>query len=293
MKKHSQFVRSGSSEFPESPVIESAELSLALCGHQTCEPGAQYHPKTLRDFLLCAIPSGKGTYTVSGVRHDVSPQDMLLIFPGTDFSFTADPQEGCRCIWVGFTGIRAEEYMLYAGFSHDKPCRRSQCAHWLETILAQSPAPQIPLPHQLRANGYFKVFLGELMEEYAGSPTQEQFQPPQSQKSSEYVKNAISYISQHYPENLKIKELANFVGINRSYLASSFKKATGYSPKEYLLRLRMEKAKSLLETTQMPISSISGSVGYEDPLAFSRIFKRYSGLSPTDYREKYKSIFEE
>ena len=78
------------------------------------------------------------------------------------------------------------------------------------------------------------------------------------------------------------------MGVNRSYLASSFKKATGYSPKEYLLSLRMERAKSLLEISDMTINGISNAIGYSDQLAFSRMFKKYTGISPTVYRDEHK-----
>ena len=96
------------------------------------------------------------------------------------------------------------------------------------------------------------------------------------------------YIVENYSQKIKINELADYVGVNRSYLASSFKKATGYSPQEYLLSIRMERAKSLLETTDLPVNTISNSVGYSDQLAFSRMFKRYAGVSPTTYREEHK-----
>ena len=105
-------------------------------------------------------------------------------------------------------------------------------------------------------------------------------------EKSPHIRKAITYINDNYASKIKINELADHVGVNRSYLASSFKKATGYSPKEYLLSLRMEKAKSLLEKTDMPINTVANSVGYTDQLAFSRMFKEYSGISPRAFREE-------
>ena len=95
-----------------------------------------------------------------------------------------------------------------------------------------------------------------------------------SYPGSVYVKHAMDYIAHHYREKIKISELADYIGVNRSYLTSSFKKAIGCSPQEYLVNLRMEKARE-----------IAAAVGYQDQLAFSKIFKQHFGTSPKAYRE--------
>ena len=65
----------------------------------------------------------------------------------------------------------------------------------------------------------------------------------------------MDYINQHYNEKLRISELATYIGVNRSYLTSSFKKVTGYSPQEYLMLLRMDKAASMLTKTDIRYAS--------------------------------------
>ena len=95
----------------------------------------------------------------------------------------------------------------------------------------------------------------------------------------------MDYIAYHYREKIKINELAGYIGVNRSYLTSSFKKSIGCSPQEYLVNLRMEKAREMLRNTGMQINAIAASVGYHDQLAFSKIFKQHYGVSPKAYRE--------
>ena len=75
------------------------------------------------------------------------------------------------------------------------------------------------------------------------------------------------------------------MGINRSYLYTVFKDKSGISPKEYLTRFRVRQAKSLLKETALPVSAVAASVGYEDNLYFSKVFRRVSGISPTEYRK--------
>ncbi len=284
MKKQAQF---GS---PHSR--EPAELVLTSCGYEICEADSQVLCPKGNHFALYAIRSGRGTWVTGGSRCQAEAQDLMLVYPDTECSFWADPQSGCTCLWVEFTGTRAEAYLRNAGFSRGQPKRRTQCIHQMEQILVSVLEAQGTASNQLRADGNFRIFLADLMEEQTPKDPGEALRLTRGPKTSEYIRTAMEYLAKHYPEDIKIRELADLVGINRSYFASSFKKATGCSPKEYLLRLRMERAKQLLETTLMPISSISSAVGYEDPLAFSRIFKRYSGLSPTNYREQNKSQFD-
>jgi len=81
--------------------------------------------------------------------------------------------------------------------------------------------------------------------------------------------------------------IAAHICIDRYYLHRIFKNFTNKSPQEYLLCLRMEKAASLLQNTELRISDVSRSVGYSDPLLFSKTFKKSKGLSPSDFRYKY------
>ena len=107
---------------------------------------------------------------------------------------------------------------------------------------------------------------------------------------SVYVKHAMEYIKHHYNESVKIGDLADFIGVNRSYLTSSFKKTTGCSPQEFLVNLRMDKAKSLLKKTDLSINAVAGAVGYTDQLAFSKVFKKHCGKSPRMYREEKREL---
>ena len=79
--------------------------------------------------------------------------------------------------------------------------------------------------------------------------------------------------------------MASKLGVSRSYLSSCFKKSVGCSPQVFILNLRMERAGSLLRTTTLPVNVISAAVGYQDQLAFSKIFKQFYGVSPRDFRK--------
>ena len=105
-----------------------------------------------------------------------------------------------------------------------------------------------------------------------------------------YIEKSIEFINNNFANNIKVTDIANYVGLNRSYLSSLFKKSLNVSPQEFLLSVRMNKAYELLKKLELSIGDISRSVGYIDPLTFSKTFKKYSGYSPKQYRENlYKN----
>lgn len=83
---------------------------------------------------------------------------------------------------------------------------------------------------------------------------------------------------------MNIKALSDSLFLDSAYFSRLFKKRTGMSPKQYLLKIRMERAKELLLTTDHSIKEIAATVGYNDPLYFSKLFYKAEGMAPSKYR---------
>ena len=98
------------------------------------------------------------------------------------------------------------------------------------------------------------------------------------------MKKAVSYISQHYSEPLTLNIVANQVHLNASYFSTLFKKEMGMSFKEYLNQVRIEESKRLLANSSFSIIDIAVSVGFEDQSYFSKVFKKYTGITPKQFR---------
>ena len=109
-----------------------------------------------------------------------------------------------------------------------------------------------------------------------------------SKENNFVVEKVRRYIEEHYAEEISLAELAELVKANEYYLAHAFKKITGYSPQQYILRRRIGKAQCLLIYTSLPLTEISARVGYEDSNYFSRVFKKIIGMPPRLYRQKWK-----
>ena len=95
------------------------------------------------------------------------------------------------------------------------------------------------------------------------------------------------YIAKHYGSDLlSIKEISDHVNLSASYVCTYFKNQTGKTLNQYLTEYRMEKAMRLLEDARYQIADISAKVGYSNGNYFSKSFKKFTGLTPSKYREK-------
>ncbi len=98
------------------------------------------------------------------------------------------------------------------------------------------------------------------------------------------IENAIAHMHGRFSENIAFPELAESVGLSTGYFYRLFRKHTGRTPSDYLADVRVERASRLLRMTDLKICEISRNVGYQDQLYFSRVFKKFKGVSPKEFR---------
>ena len=102
---------------------------------------------------------------------------------------------------------------------------------------------------------------------------------------SAQIRQCIDYIELHCDQRIKAADLASRVGYSEYYLTAKFKEETGISVSDYIMRTKVERAKLLLETTQLTAQEISEQLSFSSRNYFSRIFKKFTGVTPTQYRE--------
>ena len=105
---------------------------------------------------------------------------------------------------------------------------------------------------------------------------------------AEEMDKAMLYFNKHYSDDINIEEFASSIHMSTSWFIRNFKQYTGQTPMQYILSIRIVNAEHLLETTDYNLTEISRIIGYENPLYFSRIFKKQKGLSPSEYRKSIK-----
>ncbi|MGN1140136.1 MAG: response regulator [Oliverpabstia sp.] len=107
------------------------------------------------------------------------------------------------------------------------------------------------------------------------------------------IQMAVQFIKDHYRDNLTVNDLAEMYGMSPNYFSSIFKKEMKLSPVNYITGIRMEKAKELLEYSELSVVEIAQKTGYEDGQYFFRVFKKYTGMTPLQYRGKNNTISSE
>jgi len=112
--------------------------------------------------------------------------------------------------------------------------------------------------------------------------------PPSEPK--EFVAAAIAFLKRHLAEPVSMEELVRHVGFSRARMFDLFKAQTGLTPNDYLQRLRVEKAQEQLRHTDRSVTEIALATGFSSGQYFSTVFARYTGVSPTDFRNGAKPI---
>ena len=111
--------------------------------------------------------------------------------------------------------------------------------------------------------------------------------------ASEKIEESIAYMMQNVNRPLQVSTLASLVNISPSHYFALFKRHTGRAPMDYFTRLRMEKARCLLDTTSSSVKEVAAALGYDDPFYFSRVFKSVNQLAPSNYRMKQRDASEQ
>lgn len=102
-----------------------------------------------------------------------------------------------------------------------------------------------------------------------------------------FIMAANQYLLEHLHHNIRVDELAQTLAVSSRTLIRRFKQVTGDTPIQHIQKLRIERSKYLLETSQLSTDEVIQRVGYQDGSTFGRVFKRYTGLTPGQYRNKF------
>lgn len=200
--------------------------------------------------------------------------------------------------------------------------RGKKCAtHWMAANDFRRLFPDVNLvtekiitdEHRIYSSGgafsYLNLIL-YLIEKYAGRDmailcakvfaiemerdSQRSFTIFQGQKghADEQIKEAQRFIEKNWSEKISVDSLASMIALSRRAFERRFKKATANTVNEYIQRVKMEAAKMSLESTRQNVNEVMYNVGYNDTKAFRTTFKRITGLSPLEYRNKYREMGE-
>ncbi len=253
---------------------------LPVCsGEEKCDPDHYWGAGVRSTYLIHYVVSGKGVFYCGTGKHIVRRGQIFVIFPGTVVKYAADTNNPWHYLWVAFSGDEAKEILAQAGVTLKDPVvtlRRPEAA--LDILRDMPQERSADMENNLRFLARRYEFFSLLVESGLGEERGENV----------YLTTARRYIKAHYTEDITVDRVASNIGISRKYLFAIFKKYLDISPKDYIIEYRIKKAKDFLLDKKLSMSNVAYSVGYKDPLTFSKMFKLKTGMSPSEYRKTIK-----
>jgi AraC-like DNA-binding protein len=237
------------------------------------------------------IHEGEGTF-LTNVEHKVQAGMMVYLKPGLEMSMRSKPESPLRmtmilfdcaeygyeaALWQGITPVRKLRLPFLSQF------RSSQAEEIGALFLEIQQGWHTGAGGETLAHPKMQVLLHKL---HQNERTDWNVAESGALAAYEQIKR---HLEQRYKESLRIERLAEEYSISASYLRKIFVKHTGIGPKEYLNRLRNQQACRYLEFTDYPVKEIAKLCGYLEEFHFSKIFKQFSGISPSAYRLKQRS----
>ena len=249
-------------------------------GYQKCEGGYTMGPIIRNRYIIHHVVSGRGYYTVNQNTYTIEEGDSFIIYPNTVVSYSADQEDPWEYYWVGFGGADVKGLISQTDFSKHHPVISTDRSQELKDILLNIyRCSGANLYNRIAMVGYLYLFLSVLIQ-------CSQKHEHDVDSSVEYIKKAVDFISENYEHHLTITDIANHLGVSRSHLYRVFMRHISQSPKAYLENYRIRQGSMLLRQTSMTVNEVASSVGYDDQLHFSKVFKKLTGLSPKEYRRQ-------
>lgn len=237
-------------------------------------------PVGRKDYQLLYIASGKAHFYFDGKERIITEGNMILYRPNEPQRYLYYAPDKTEVYWVHFTGCDVDtilgyyempgsENVFYTGTSPDYQWLYRQMIQELQLCRANyEELLSLLLRHIfLMINRYLKE------DRKMGSNIVNE------------IERAAHYFNENYNTQLNIEEYAKSRHMSACWFIRSFRQIVKVTPMQYILSLRMANAQSLLESTEYNITEIAEAVGYENPLYFSRLFRKHVGVSPSEYRK--------
>lgn len=261
-----------------SSLVLDSNISVLEIGYNRVPRGLKQIMK--RDvYILHYITSGKGVF----LDNEFDESNGYLVVPNELEIVQADNEIPYEAYWIMFQGIAAMDTLKKCDLTkHNsvfKFSKNKQCAEILRKVLFEvTPMNELEESYIMQADFYQIIALH--MSEKQETSTNIAFT----------AHKVGSFIENNYYQKIKIEDLAKDSNYTRNHLYKLFKKEYGISPQEYLLTLRIEKAKMLLRdnTKNISVSDVASAVGFNDCLYFSRLFHKRTGVSPTEFKNNHR-----
>lgn len=249
-----------------------------------------YHDHDYTEFAY--ILSGKGCYIVNGITYHVEAGDFIICNPGVKHQCVVTNVKEptvefiCGCSDFHFKNMPPNSIVLKDGgyILHTNAEVRQEINRQCYEMLAENDANKPGKYFMLKAR-LMQILLLVVREMYDNPDTETKGCNFEPYNKSYAVKKIINYLNENYEHKISLEQIAHNMYLSPVYISKIFKEETGESPINYLIKIRLEKARDILiHSDSRSIKNIANSVGYDDVYHFSKLFKKYYGVAPLYYK---------
>ena len=256
-----------------------AGLMPTWVGLYTKAQGHLVQSRTLPDHVLVYCAEGAGWLTLEGRNWQIRTGEVFLCPPGVPHSYGADERSPWTKYWVHFRGEQVPAYATLLGLSVTQPVlavgEDANLISWfldMQTVL-RNGLSQASLLCAATLLARILAQMNALAEEQKRMVSQ-----------GLNMEAMMVFLRDHMDGRLPLSQMAAHAGLSKYHFSRRFKQQTGYAPVEFHIRLRLQKACELLESSTASITDIASSLGFSSPYHFSSAFKGMMGVSPRGYR---------
>ncbi|OHE75566.1 MAG: hypothetical protein A2413_17435 [Treponema sp. RIFOXYC1_FULL_61_9] len=258
------------SAYPPAPVSHPDEYVSVATG------------RTVNEYQLVYVTRGRGTLRTNGKTWDIVPGTAILVFPRVRHAYGPDAEQGWDERWVGFKGSYIEALRADGTISSERPVfsvglDERLLVHFEELFGAVRAAEPF---FQMRAGARIMLLLAELLSR--------ERKTAQADGTAALVEKAKFLIAEKAGGSLSVDGVAGELGVGQARLYESFKAFTGMTPYRYFIHLKVNRAKELLSVPGTTVKEVAFLLGFDDQYYFSRLFKKKTGVSPSDWAERVK-----
>ncbi|PWV99374.1 AraC-like DNA-binding protein [Paenibacillus cellulosilyticus] len=240
------------------------------------------------DYDLWFIQEGTVAITIKGVEHRAYPGDVVFFYPDIPYKATTVDQQGCRFTYIHFDFEIGKQQRILNDFQLSGIVPHELLREEVDLFnKALAQAEQSPSGNRLYLKACLTAVVAKIIERYGQGQYTGAFigekEARTSSGSLELLHPVFDHIHHHIHQPIRMNELAALVGISEKYFITSFKKALGITPGQYIYQIRMNRARDYLNERKYSVQQIASLLGYPDPFTFSKAFKKYYQVAPSKF----------